>query len=181
AWTKSVTVPVFKGKGDPADCSNYRPIRLLPHTMKVFERVLDKRIRKVAKITSNQCGFIKNCGTSDAIFALRQLMEKTREKRVQQPLHMAFLDLEKAFDRVPHELIWFALRSHNVPESLVRMVQLLYRQPASRVRCAAGLSEEFCINVGVHQGSALSPLLFILVMDTITRDIQRKVPYTLLY
>ena len=178
-WQSSTTVPIWKRKGSPAECSNYRPIRLLSHTMKIFERVLDKRIRDIVNITVNQAGFVKGCGTTDAIHVARLLIEKYREKH--RPLHVAFLDLEKAFDRVPHDLIWYALRCHQVPEELLRWVQLLYRDPKSRVRSAAGTSKPLRVSVGVHQGSALSPLLFILVMDAITHDIQRPAPYTLLY
>jgi hypothetical protein len=178
-WRTSTTVPIWKGKGDVNDCSNYRPIRLLCHTMKIFERVLDARLRSIVDISPNQCGFIKNCGTTDAIHAARLLMERHREKR--KSIHMAFLDLEKAFDRVPHDLIWLALRLHNVPEAYVNWTKILYQTATSSVRCAAGTSENFPINVGVHQGSALSPLLFILCMDTVTKDIQTKHPWTLLY
>jgi hypothetical protein len=131
------------------------------------------------KLTPNQCGFVKGCGTTDAIHAARLLVERHREKN--RPLHMAFLDLEKAFDRIPHDLIWHALRSHGVPEEYVRWVKLLYRDVSSVVRCAAGTSRPFPIRVGVHQGSALSPLLFILCMDTATADIQTPHPWTLLY
>ena len=63
---------------------------------------------------------MKNCGTTDAIFAARLLVEKYREKNV--PLHLAFLDLEKAFDRVPHDVIWLALRDQGIPEHLVSWV-----------------------------------------------------------
>ncbi|EYC13502.1 hypothetical protein Y032_0043g752 [Ancylostoma ceylanicum] len=96
--------------------------------------------------------------------------------RETEPLHMAFLDLEKAFDRVPHEAIWYALRWHGVPQELIEWVRILYADPRSRVQAAAGTSAEFPISMGVHQGSALSPLLFILVMDAITRDLQRPEP-----
>ncbi len=85
--------------------------------MKIFERVLDRRLRSLVDITPNQCGFVKGCGTTDAIHAARLLMEKHREKY--KPVHMAFLDPEKAFDRVPHDLIWRALRLHGVPEEYV--------------------------------------------------------------
>lgn len=63
--------------------------------MKIFERVLDQLLRSIVTITSNQCGFVKGCGTTDAIHAVRLLMEKHREKN--NMVHMAFLDLEKAF------------------------------------------------------------------------------------
>ena len=85
------------------ECSNYRPIRLLCHAMKIFEWVLDTRLRKMVSITLNQCGFVKGCGTTDAIHAARLLLEKHREKN--KSIHMVFLDLEKAFNWVPHELI----------------------------------------------------------------------------
>ncbi len=75
---------------------------------------------------------------------------------------MAFFDLKKAFDRV-------------------RWIQLLYANTTSIVQCPAGLSKPFPITIGVHQGSALSPLLFILCMDTATADIQVPQPWSLLF
>ncbi|VDP17265.1 unnamed protein product [Heligmosomoides polygyrus] len=72
--------------------------------MKIFERTLDRRIREIVKLSSNQCGFVAGCGTIDAIHAARLLVEKHYGK--QRPVDLAFLDLEKAFDRVPREVIW---------------------------------------------------------------------------
>ncbi|KAH9401136.1 hypothetical protein TYRP_002727 [Tyrophagus putrescentiae] len=178
-WLRSTTVPVFKRKGDVFSCSSYRPIRLLAHTVKVLERIIDKRIREVATISVNQCGFRNSVGTTDAIFAIRQLMERHREWNL--PVYSAFLDLEKAFDRVPHEAIWWALREHLVPEEYITWVQCLYHNATTSVRCPLGSSVPFEVKVGVHQGSALSPLLFILVMDSATRDLHRPPPWTLLY
>uniref|UniRef100_A0A183FKK7 Reverse transcriptase domain-containing protein n=1 Tax=Heligmosomoides polygyrus TaxID=6339 RepID=A0A183FKK7_HELPZ len=96
-WRQSTTIPIWKKKGSPTDCSNYRPIRLLSHSMKIFERIVDGRIRDIVQLSSNQCGFVAGCGTIDAIHAARLLIEKHREK--QKSVHIAFLDLEKAFDR----------------------------------------------------------------------------------
>ncbi|VDP08154.1 unnamed protein product [Heligmosomoides polygyrus] len=175
-WHNSTTIPIWNTKGSPADCFNYRPICLLSHS---FERILDGRIREIVKLSDNQCGFVSGCGTIDAIHAARLLVEKHRERR--KPVHIAFLDLEKAFDRVPRELIWYALRRHNIPEELTEWVRMLYSFPKSRVQAAAGTSMEFPISVGVHRDSALSPLLFVAVIDAITRDLQQPVPWTLLY
>ncbi|VDO84953.1 unnamed protein product [Heligmosomoides polygyrus] len=96
-WHNSTTIPIWKKKGSPADCPNYRPIRFLSHSMKIFERILDRRIREIVKLSNNQCGFVSGCGTIDAIHAARLLVEKHREK--QKSVHIAFLDLEKALDR----------------------------------------------------------------------------------
>jgi len=82
---------------------------------------------------------------------------------------------------VPHDLIWHALRSHGVPETYVRWVKILYNNTTSVVRTPVGTSPPFPIRVGVHQGSAISPLLFILCMDTATADIQVPHPWSILY
>ncbi|VDO21231.1 unnamed protein product [Heligmosomoides polygyrus] len=70
---------------------------------------------------------------------------------------------------------------HGVPKELIDRARILYSSPKGRVQAAAGTSVEFPISVGVHQGSALSPLLFVVVMDAISRDLQQPVPWTLLH
>ncbi|KAK3538962.1 hypothetical protein QTP86_023565 [Hemibagrus guttatus] len=96
---RSVLVPIFKNQGDVQSCSNYRGIKLMSHTMKLWERVVEARLRKVVKICEQQYGFMPRKSTTDAIFALRILMEKYRDG--QGELHCVFVDLEKAYDRVP--------------------------------------------------------------------------------
>ena len=56
-WKESITIPIFKGKGDPLQCDKYRGLRLLEHSMKVWERILDRRLKEVVNISSNQFGF----------------------------------------------------------------------------------------------------------------------------
>lgn len=80
-------------------------------------------------------------------------MKNHREKK--KLLHIAFLDLEKAFDQVLHQLIWYALWDHEVPEKLINRVQMLYEKTSSYVRCTAGISDSLPVKVGI----ALSPSL----------------------
>ena len=119
--------------------------------MKVLERILDKRIRAIANIAEGQCGFRPGLGTTDAIFAVRQLIEKHGER--QRSIHLAFLDLEKAFDRVPHAAIWYSLRDHLVPEQYISWVKLLYKDAKSVVRCPVGTSKPFNISVEIGRAS----------------------------
>ena len=94
---------------------------------------------------------------------------------------MAFVDLEKAFDQVPQKVIWWALRKLGVEEWIVRLVQGMYANVRSRVRVGEGFSEEFEVKVGVHQGSVLSPLLFVIVLEALSREFRSGVPWEDLY
>ena len=82
---------------------------MLEHALKVLERVIEARVRGIVKIDNMQFGFMPERGTMDAIFIVRQLQEKFLGKN--KDLWMAFVDLEKAFDRVPREVVWWALRT----------------------------------------------------------------------
>ncbi|XP_057314191.1 uncharacterized protein LOC130655450 [Hydractinia symbiolongicarpus] len=147
--------------------------------MKVIERVIDKLLRERIDIDKMQFGFVPGRCTTDAIFLLRQLQEKYLGKR--KNLYFAFVDLEKAFDRVPRKVIWWAMRKLGVDEWLVTMVQSMYSNARSRVRINDSLSDEFSVNVGVHQGSVLSPLLFILVLEALSMEFRTGCPWELLY
>ncbi|KAK3505952.1 hypothetical protein QTP70_003342 [Hemibagrus guttatus] len=117
--------------------------------------------------------------TTDAIFALRILMEKYRDG--QRELHCVFVDLEKAYDRVPREELWYCMRKSGVAEKYVRVVQDMYERSRTVVRCAVGQTEEFKVEVGLHQGSALSPFLFAIVMDQLSEEVRQESPWTMMF
>ncbi|KAK3556101.1 hypothetical protein QTP70_005240 [Hemibagrus guttatus] len=178
-WRRSVLVPIFKNKGDVQSCSNYRGIKLMSHTMKLWERVVEARLRKVVEICEQQYGFMPRKSTTDAIFALRILMEKYRDG--QRELHCVFVDLEKAYDRVPREELWYCMRKSGVAEKYVRVVQDMYERSRTVVRCAVGQTEAFNVEVGLHQGLALSPFLFAIVMDQLSEEVRQESPWTMMF
>ncbi|KAK3530967.1 hypothetical protein QTP70_007276 [Hemibagrus guttatus] len=178
-WRRSVLVPIFKNKGDVQSCSNCRGIKLMSHTMKLWERVVEARLRKVVEICQQQYGFMLRKSTTDAIFALRILMEKYRDG--QRELHCVFVDLEKAYDRVPREELWYCMRKSGVAEKYVRVVQDMYERSRTVVRCALGQTVEFKVEVGLHQGSALSPFLFAIVMDQLSEEVRQESPWTMMF
>ena len=178
-WKRSVVVNVFKGKGDAQERGNYRGIKLLDQVMKLMERVVAGMIRKRVDIDETQFGFTPGRGTADAVFILRQLIEKYAARN--KELVLVFVDLEKAFDRVPRDVLWWALRSLRVDEWLVGVVLAMYEGAVAQVRVGGELSGEFPVTVGVYQGSALSPLLFLVVLEAISREYRRGLPKEMLY
>ncbi|KAK3543987.1 hypothetical protein QTP70_032746, partial [Hemibagrus guttatus] len=178
-WKRSVLVPIFKNKGDVQSCSNYRGIKLMSHTMKLWKRVVEARLRKVVEVCEQQYGFMPRKSTTDAIFARRILMEKYRDG--QRELHCVFVDLEKAYDRVPRKELWYCMRKSGVAEKYVRVVQDMYERNRTVVRCAVGQTEEFKVEVGLHQGSALSLFLFAIVMDQLSEEVRQESPWTMMF
>ncbi|CAO1939222.1 unnamed protein product [Urochloa humidicola] len=176
---RSILVPIFKNKGDVQSCTNYREIKLMSHTMKLWERVIEHRLRRVTNVTQNQFGFMPGRSTMEAIFLIRQLMERYREQK--KDLHMVFIDLEKAYDKVPRNVMWWALEKHKVPTKYITLIKDMYKDAMTFVRTCDGDTSDFPIQIGLHQGSALSPYLFALVMDEVTRDIQGDIPWCMLF
>ena len=124
AWRDSVLVPIFKEKGDIQECNHYRGIKLLTHTFKIWERVLDRRVRECTDIHESQFGFMPGRSTTDAIFIIKQTIEQYREG--QKDICVTFIDLEKAYDRVPREEIRRTMMERLVPEKYVKLVQDIY-------------------------------------------------------
>ncbi|KAK3530199.1 hypothetical protein QTP86_018057, partial [Hemibagrus guttatus] len=90
-------------------------------------------------------------------------------------------NLEKAYDRVPREELWYCMRKSGVAEKYVRVVRNMYERSRTVVRCAVIQTEEFNVEVGLHQGSALSPFLFAIVMDQLSEEVRQESPWTMMF
>ena len=112
----------------------------------------------MVEIREDQYGFVADKGTTEVIFILKQLQEKYMEN--DKELYLVFVDLEKAFDRVPRVLIESSLRRKGVVECYVKAVRKMYKEVLSQVKVKGLDSKEFAVRVGIHQGSVLSSLLW---------------------
>jgi hypothetical protein len=142
--------------------------------MKLWESVIEHHLRRATSVTQNQFGFMPGRSTMEAIFLLRQLMERYREQK--KDLHMVFIDLEKVYDKVPRNVMCWALERHKVPTKYITLIKDMYKDVVTCVRTYGGDTSDFLIKIGLQQKSALSPYLFALVMDEVTRDIQGSIP-----
>jgi hypothetical protein len=83
--------------------------------------------------------------------------------------------------KVPRNVMWWALQKHKVSSKYITLIKDLYDNVVTSVRTSDRDTNDFSINIGLHQGSALSPYLFALVMDEVTRDIQGGIPWCMLF
>ena len=123
-------IPIQK-KGDEKKCTNYKGISLLSLPGKVYAKCLKKRCHEIVKpqLQDAQCGFRPGRSTMDQIFALQQVFEKLWEYA--KEVCTCFVDLEKAYDRVPKDKLWAVLLEYDVRAQLLAVIKLLYKQSES--------------------------------------------------
>ena len=99
--------------------------------MKLRETVIEQHLRGTTQISTNQFGFMPGRSTIEAIFLLRQVMERFREQK--KDLHIVFIDLEKAYDKIPRNVMWWALDKHKVPSKYVTSIKDMYNNVVASV------------------------------------------------
>ena len=156
-WEVAMIVPIYK-TGDKGQCKNYRGIALLGTIAKVYEKILVKRIRSEieTKLLEAQSGFRPGRSTHDHIFALRTIINRTLE--AEKEIYIGFIDMEKAFDRVPRKRMWEGMLKIGISRGLLRVCQNVYSRTRNVVATMNRVSKEFVTRQGVRQGESLSPL-----------------------
>ena len=120
-----------------------------------------------SKLEDGQCGFRPGRSTTDQIFTLKQIFEKSWEYG--KDFFACFVDLEKAYDRIPRDKPWKVLQEYGVDGQLLRAIKSFYCRPEVCVRVNGKQSKPFHVGVGLRQGCVLSLLLFIVYMNWIDK------------
>ena len=170
-WRMAAIVPIYKGKGEKHVCGNYRGISLLSMVGKLFGRVLINRIRDGTEeaLKEEQCGFRRGRGCVDQVFVVRQGCEKYLAKG--KDSFWAFMDLEKAYDRVDRGALWRTLSLYGIGGKLLSAVKSFYVDSRACVRVGNQESDSFQVRVGLRQGCVMSPWLFNVFMDGVVREV----------
>ena len=173
-WKDASICKLYKSKGDIADCTSYRGISLLSVAGKILACIISNRLSQHAEtiLPETQCGFRRGRGTVDAIFVVRQVQEKSLEQY--RPLYMCFVDLEKAFDRIPRDALWIVLEKAGCPVKLLNLIRQFHDNMKARVQHGDGFSDQFRVSSGVKQGCVLAPSLFSLYFAAVMRDAMRS-------
>ena len=156
-------IPIHK-EGDPHNTSNYRPITLLSSVFKLYEKILEIRLRKFLEdnnlIPEIQIGARSNTGTTEGLFTILSAFQQN-----EGPKTAALLDLSKAYDRVWRKGLWAKLWQLKVRGTLFRAIMATYTKPMMEVHMGGATSDPFRMENGLRQGSVLSPLLFIALFS----------------
>lgn len=170
--SRSILLPIYKGKGDKADMNSYRGISIMPLLAKGYALVLEKRLSAFlegeGRRSRYQFGFRGKRGTQDAIFTLRALLAGSLRPGATGPgppnpprrLYVAFVDFAKAFDTVDRPQLWARLTDLGVPAPFRQAVESYYSSVLFQVNTTTGLLPQLASGVGVKQGCPLSPCLF---------------------
>ena len=179
AWAEGIMYLIYKGKGNKSDLDNYRGITVNNSLSKVFASLLNDRLSKLVE-KRGVLGQIQNGGRSgrqglDSLFVLRTVLEKSAGSgsTAEKDLALIFLDLSKAFDKVPHDLLWDKLARMGFHPTFIRVLQSLYKDTYVTILVNGCPTEKVYVRSGVKQGCPLSPLLFTLFICDIGQLLQQ--------
>ena len=164
-------IHLYKRKGSRQACDNHRGISLLSIAGKILARILLNRLTvhlDQGLLPESQCGFRKERGTIDMVFAARQLLEKCQEQN--SDLFSTYVDLTKAFDTVGREGLWKIMAKYGCPRKFIVLVQQFHEGMQARVQDSGEFSDTFPVTNGVKQGCVLAPTLFSLMFSAMLTE-----------
>lgn len=164
-------IHLYKRKGNRQACDNHRGISLLSIAGKILARILLNRLTAhldQGHLPESQCGFRKERGTTDMVFAARQLQEKCQEQNAD--LFSTYVDLTKAFDTVSREGLWKIMAKYGCPRKFISLVSQFHEGMQARVQDNGETSAPFAVTNGVKQGCVLAPTLFSLMFSAMLTD-----------
>ena len=172
-WNKSILRWIYKGKGNISDPNNYRGICLQDVVARYLSSILSSRLLKMLdkEGIETQLGSQPGRGCRDALYILRSLLQVRRKHNL--PSWTLFVDLEKAFDTVRHELLFKLLETYGIPEAMIDVIRRLYQNVTLKLS-SGNAKDTIPYSVGVKQGDAMAPVLFIVLMQAMAETLKSE-------
>ena len=172
AWAEGEIIRLYKGKGQKGKCSNERGITLASNVGKVYERIINERVKKQITITKAQAGGKPGCATTDHLIVLKQTIQEITEKK--QTAYIIFLDVQKAYDKAWLDAIMYALHKNGVEGKNLRMIKKLNSNLTARIQTRYGLTRRINIKDSIRQGGVLSVIEYATLIDEISKELKEK-------
>ena len=172
-WRTAVIKPLLKEGKDPKSPGSFRPIALTSCLGKLLEKIVADRMSSYLEehglLNENQAGFRKERCTTDQIHKLVQMAsDKLHSSKDGTTTMVTFFDFSRAYDKVWREGLLHKMIKMKLPYRFIKYTRLFLSTRATFVEINGTRSNKFFLNEGLPQGSAISPLLFLLFINDIT-------------
>ena len=178
-WLSAVLKPLLKDGKDAKLTKSYRPISLTSCMGKLLEKIVAARLSYILEqrglLNDAQAGFRQNRSTSDQVLRLTQsATDQFHQREGGHATIATFYDCEKAFDKVWREGLLFKMQQLDLPHQYIRYVRSFLSGRKAKVEVNNVIGKSIQLNQGLPQGSAISPLLFIIFVNDLTLDLDPR-------
>jgi hypothetical protein len=173
-WKLAKVTPAYKGKGDPLEKTNYRPLSVIAHLAKLSESVVHKQLLDYLTehkfISIDQFAYLKRHSTQTCLHRLMDdILENVNEN---EKTALCFLDIRKCFDTINHDLLLTKLSKYGILNKEFNWFKSYLSDRTQVVINNNIISSECTLNIGVPQGTILGPILFLLFVNDLSNVIQ---------
>ena len=170
AWEEGEIIRLYKGKYTKGKCSNERGITLASNVGKVYERIINERIKKKLQITKAQAGGKPGSSTADHLIVLKEAIQEIKKNK--KTAYIIFLDVQKAYDKAWLDSLLYTLHKNGIEGKNLRMAKKLNSKLTAKIQTRYGLTREIKIRESIRQGGVLSVIEYAALIDEISKELK---------